>query len=118
MHSLLGVGLGSERESQLLVMQWKGASDRKTAPVAFVGNNLYDTTRPAFGRRATLSGGEGQMLAAAAKIVKEQGQSSIYIASGLLALSLVPRVSWHTGCRRAVQPEQRVEHDQQAREPE
>jgi len=29
--------------------------------------------------------GEGQMLAAAAKIVKEQGQSSIYIASGLLA---------------------------------
>ena len=25
MHSLVGVGLGSERESQLLVMQWKGA---------------------------------------------------------------------------------------------
>src|SRR5262249_10764866 len=29
--------------------------------------------------------GEGQTLAAAARIVKEQGQSSIYIASGLLS---------------------------------
>src|SRR5229473_2986923 len=27
-------------------------------PLAFIGNNLYDTTRPAFGRRATLRGGE------------------------------------------------------------
>ena len=27
-------------------------------PFAFIGNNLYDTTLPAFGRRATLSGGE------------------------------------------------------------
>jgi diacylglycerol kinase family enzyme len=27
-------------------------------PFAFIGNNVYDTTRPAFGRRATLSGGE------------------------------------------------------------
>ncbi len=44
MHSLLGVGLGSERESQLLVMQWKGASDRKAAPVAFVGKGVtFDT---------------------------------------------------------------------------
>ncbi len=44
MHSLLGVGLGSERESQMLVMQWKGASDRKAAPVAFVGKGVtFDT---------------------------------------------------------------------------
>jgi leucyl aminopeptidase len=44
MHSLLGVGLGSERESQLLVMQWKGASDRKAPPVAFVGKGVtFDT---------------------------------------------------------------------------
>jgi diacylglycerol kinase family enzyme len=27
-------------------------------PFAFIGNNLYDTTLPALGRRATLSGGE------------------------------------------------------------
>ena len=44
MHTLLGVGLGSERESQLLVMQWKGASDRKAPPVAFVGKGVtFDT---------------------------------------------------------------------------
>jgi len=44
MHSLLGVGLGSERETQLLVMQWKGARDRNAQPVAFVGKGVtFDT---------------------------------------------------------------------------
>ena len=44
MHSLLGVGLGSERETQMLIMQWKGASDRKAPPVAFVGKGVtFDT---------------------------------------------------------------------------
>ena len=44
MHSLLGVGLGSSRESKLVVMQWLGAADPKTAPVAFVGKGVtFDT---------------------------------------------------------------------------
>ncbi|MBP6012278.1 MAG: leucyl aminopeptidase [Alphaproteobacteria bacterium] len=44
MHTLLGVGLGSERESQLLVMQWKGARDRNAQPIAFVGKGVtFDT---------------------------------------------------------------------------
>ena len=44
MHTLLGVGQGSERESQLLVMQWKGARDRNAQPVAFVGKGVtFDT---------------------------------------------------------------------------
>jgi leucyl aminopeptidase len=44
MGSLVGVGLGSERESQLLVMQWKGARDRNAQPVAFVGKGVtFDT---------------------------------------------------------------------------
>ena len=44
MHSLVGVGLGSERESQLLVMQWKGARDRNAQPIAFVGKGVtFDT---------------------------------------------------------------------------
>ncbi len=44
MHSLLGVGLGSECESQLLVMQWKGARDRNVQPIAFVGKGVtFDT---------------------------------------------------------------------------
>ena len=44
MHSILGVGLGSERETQLLVMQWKGARDRNAQPIAFVGKGVtFDT---------------------------------------------------------------------------
>jgi leucyl aminopeptidase len=43
MHSLLGVGQGSARESKLVVMQWNGgAKDAK--PVAFVGKGVtFDT---------------------------------------------------------------------------
>ena len=32
MGALLGVGQGSERESQLVVMQWNGAREKKDAP--------------------------------------------------------------------------------------
>jgi leucyl aminopeptidase len=40
MGSLLGVGQGSVRESQLVVIQWKGADDPKAQPVAFVGKGV------------------------------------------------------------------------------
>ena len=44
MGSLLGVGQGSARESQLAVIQWKGADDPKAQPVAFVGKGVcFDT---------------------------------------------------------------------------
>jgi leucyl aminopeptidase len=44
MNALLGVGQGSARESQLVVMQWHGAEDRKAAPVAFIGKGVtFDT---------------------------------------------------------------------------
>jgi leucyl aminopeptidase len=44
MNTLLGVGQGSECESQLVVMQWKGAKDKNAAPVAFVGKGVtFDT---------------------------------------------------------------------------
>ncbi len=39
MGALLGVGQGSERESQLVVMHWNGADD-KQAPVAFIGKGV------------------------------------------------------------------------------
>jgi len=43
MGSLLGVGQGSVRESQLVVMQWKGAKDG-VQPIAFVGKGVcFDT---------------------------------------------------------------------------
>ncbi len=40
MASLLGVGQGSPRESQLVVIQWKGAASAKAQPVAFVGKGV------------------------------------------------------------------------------
>jgi leucyl aminopeptidase len=44
MGALLGVGQGSAQESQLVVMQWRGASDAKQRPVAFVGKGItFDT---------------------------------------------------------------------------
>ena len=43
MGSLLGVGLGSARETQLVVAQWKGA-DPSVQPIAFVGKGVtFDT---------------------------------------------------------------------------
>ena len=42
MHSLLGVGLGSRKESKLVIMQWHGAAEAQ--PVAFVGKGVtFDT---------------------------------------------------------------------------
>jgi len=44
MGSLLGVGQGSRRESQLVVMQWLGAADPAAQPIAFVGKGVtFDT---------------------------------------------------------------------------
>jgi leucyl aminopeptidase len=44
MGSLLGVGQGSTRESQLVVIRWNGAADRSAAPIAFVGKGVcFDT---------------------------------------------------------------------------
>ncbi|MDR3511334.1 MAG: leucyl aminopeptidase [Caulobacteraceae bacterium] len=44
MGSLLGVGQGSRRDSQLAVIQWKGAADPNAQPVAFVGKGVcFDT---------------------------------------------------------------------------
>ncbi len=44
MHSLLGVGLGSQHESRLCVMKWSGAKDKKAKPLALVGKGVtFDT---------------------------------------------------------------------------
>jgi leucyl aminopeptidase len=44
MGSLLGVGQGSERESRLVVVQWRGAKDKTAQPIAFVGKGVcFDT---------------------------------------------------------------------------
>jgi leucyl aminopeptidase len=44
MGALLGVGQGSRRESQLAILKWNGAADKKAAPIAFVGKGVtFDT---------------------------------------------------------------------------
>ncbi len=44
MGALLGVGQGSVRESQLAILQWKGARDPSAPPIAFVGKGVcFDT---------------------------------------------------------------------------
>uniref|UniRef100_UPI0039832323 leucyl aminopeptidase n=1 Tax=Phenylobacterium sp. TaxID=1871053 RepID=UPI0039832323 len=44
MGSLLGVGQGSIRESQLAVIRWNGAADKQAQPVAFIGKGVcFDT---------------------------------------------------------------------------
>jgi leucyl aminopeptidase len=44
MGSLLGVGQGSRRESQLVIMRWNGAADPNEQPVAFIGKGVcFDT---------------------------------------------------------------------------
>ncbi|MEO5373982.1 MAG: leucyl aminopeptidase [Alphaproteobacteria bacterium] len=40
MGALLGVGQGSDRESQLVVMRWNGTGTKKSQPVAFVGKGV------------------------------------------------------------------------------
>ncbi|PLR27516.1 leucyl aminopeptidase [Caulobacter zeae] len=44
MGSLLGVGQGSVRESQLVIAKWNGAADKSAQPIAFVGKGVcFDT---------------------------------------------------------------------------
>ena len=40
MHSLVGVGQGSQRESQLVIMHWNGNKAKKTKPICFVGKGV------------------------------------------------------------------------------
>jgi leucyl aminopeptidase len=44
MRALLGVGEGSERESKLAIMRWRGTKAKGTKPVAFIGKGVvFDT---------------------------------------------------------------------------
>ncbi|MES2294470.1 MAG: leucyl aminopeptidase [Pseudomonadota bacterium] len=64
--ALLGVGQGSERESQLVVMQWHGAR-KKGAPVAFVGKGVcFDSGGLSLKPSAGMMGMKGDMGGAAA----------------------------------------------------
>jgi leucyl aminopeptidase len=64
--ALLGVGQGSARESQLVVMQWNGAR-KKTAPIAFVGKGVcFDSGGLSLKPGGAMMGMKGDMAGAAA----------------------------------------------------
>ncbi len=67
MGALLGVGQGSERESQLVVMQWNGSRKKNTPPVAFVGKGVvFDSGGLSLKPGAGMMGMKGDMGGAAA----------------------------------------------------
>jgi leucyl aminopeptidase len=65
--ALLGVGQGSARESQLVVMQWNGSSKKKSAkPIALVGKGVcFDSGGLSIKVGAGMQGMKGDMAGAA-----------------------------------------------------
>ena len=69
MGALLGVGQGSERESQLVVMQWNGAKRPEAAPVALVGKGVcFDSGGLSLKTGTGMMGMKGDMGGAAAVV--------------------------------------------------
>jgi len=69
MGSLLGVGQGSERESQLVVMHWNGGRKKGDTPVAFVGKGVcFDSGGLSLKTGAGMMGMKGDMGGAAAVV--------------------------------------------------
>jgi leucyl aminopeptidase len=69
MGALLGVGQGSARESQLVVMQWNGAKRSDASPVALVGKGVcFDSGGLSLKTGAGMMGMKGDMGGAAAVV--------------------------------------------------
>ncbi|MBY0355007.1 MAG: leucyl aminopeptidase [Rickettsiales bacterium] len=90
MGSLLGVGQGSERESQMVVMRWEGA-DKKDAPVAFVGKGVtFDTggisIKPAKGMEEMKwdMGGAGTVIGLMKALALRKAKVNVVGAVGLV----------------------------------
>jgi leucyl aminopeptidase len=67
MNALLGVGQGSDRESQLVIMEWHGARRADTAPVALIGKGVcFDSGGLSLKTGAGMMGMKGDMGGAAA----------------------------------------------------
>ncbi|MDX2236333.1 MAG: leucyl aminopeptidase [Hyphomonadaceae bacterium] len=67
MHALLGVGRGSVRESQLVVMKWTGLRNKNAQPIAFVGKGVtFDTGGISLKPAAGMEEMKGDMGGAAA----------------------------------------------------
>jgi leucyl aminopeptidase len=90
MGSLLGVGQGSVRESQLAIIQWKGAKDPNAAPIAFVGKGVcFDTggisLKPADGMEEMITD-MGGAAAVTGTLAALAGRKATVNAVGILGL--------------------------------
>lgn len=91
MGALLGVGQGSERESQLVVMRWKGAKDQDAAPLALVGKGVcFDTggisIKPAAGMEEMKwdMAGAGAVIGAMKALAGRQAKANVVGIVGLV----------------------------------
>ena len=84
MGALLGVGQGSERQSQLLAMRWRGAADPDATPVVLIGKGItFDTggisIKPAQGMEAMKwdMGGAGAVAGAMRAIAGRNAKANV-----------------------------------------
>ncbi|MGE4280443.1 MAG: leucyl aminopeptidase [Magnetospirillum sp.] len=91
MGSLLGVGQGSDRESQLVVMRWMGAKDKDAQPVAFIGKGVcFDTggisIKPAGGMEDMKwdMAGAGAVIGAMKALAGRKAKSNVIGVVGLV----------------------------------
>jgi leucyl aminopeptidase len=91
MGSLLGVGQGSERESQLVIMRWTGAKDKNAAPIAFIGKGVcFDTggisIKPAAGMEDMKwdMGGAGAVIGAMMALAGRKAPANVIGVVGLV----------------------------------
>ena len=91
MGSLLGVGQGSRRESQLVVMKWLGGADKSAQPIAFVGKGVtFDTggisIKPALGMEAMKwdMGGAGAVAGAMKTLAARKAKVNVIGVCGLV----------------------------------
>jgi leucyl aminopeptidase len=91
MASLLGVGQGSARESQLVVIRWNGAKDPNAQPIAFIGKGVcFDTggisLKPAEGMEDMKwdMGGAGAVAGLMLTLAKRKAKANVIGILGLV----------------------------------
>jgi len=90
MHSLLGVGLGSERESQLVIIRWNGG-EKGAAPAALVGKGVtFDTGGISLKPGANMwdmkgdMGGSAAVVGTMCALAKRKAQANVVGLVGLV----------------------------------
>lgn len=91
MGALLGVGQGSEKESQLVIMRWMGAKDQEAPPLALIGKGVcFDSggisIKPAAGMEEMKwdMAGAGAVIGAMKALAGRQARANVVGVVGLV----------------------------------